>query len=265
MEAYENPPECTLIPDSAQSAKLEDVPVGSAKVFECADECATCSGSAGNCVTCEDNREGAACTCIDGYFEEEVDGVNVCSECSFRCSKCSSLDFCTECAGNRITPETCGCEAGYWDDGVSEDCQECDYNYCIECDTSATDCTVCADGRDGLPDCPCIDGTYDDVTDDVGTCYDCGYKCLTCSESADYCTSCSDENGNRNVGDNACDCEGDRTYDAGIAECQYCNFKCDACVDDSSCTECAGNRLDVDTFCTTCDDGYYDDSVSTDC
>jgi len=109
MDGYENPPECTLIPDTAQSAKIGDVPVGSAKVFECADECATCSGSPGNCASCEEFREGLACTCIDGYYEDEVDGVKVCLECSFRCKTCSSFDFCTECAGDREGLETCYC------------------------------------------------------------------------------------------------------------------------------------------------------------
>jgi proprotein convertase subtilisin/kexin type 5 len=182
-----------LIPDTAESAKIGDVPVGSAKVFECADECATCSGSPGNCETCEEFREGVACTCIKGYFEETVNGVKVCSPCSFRCLACTSYDFCTECSGDRVGLEKCGCYATTWDNGVDVDCQPCDYNYCKECDTSATHCTVCADGRDPIDACPCIDGTYDNLEDDVGTCYDCSYPCATCSETADYCTSCNDE------------------------------------------------------------------------
>jgi hypothetical protein len=34
-EGYENPPACTLMPPAAESATVEDVPVGSAKSFTC--------------------------------------------------------------------------------------------------------------------------------------------------------------------------------------------------------------------------------------
>jgi hypothetical protein len=51
------PPECVIPPDVAQSAKVGDVPVGSAKVFECADACLTCSTYATNCEICDANRD----------------------------------------------------------------------------------------------------------------------------------------------------------------------------------------------------------------
>lgn len=183
-----------MIPDSAQSAKIGEVPVGSAKVITCADECATCSGTPGNCVECEEFRDGAGCPCIDGYFEEEVDGVRICSPCSFRCLKCSSVDFCIEeCAGEtRINPDECGCPDGYWDDNVSVECQLCDTDFCKKCEGSATKCTECSEGRDPIEDCPCIAGTYDDLTDDDGTCYSCSYQCETCTEYEDSCDSCND-------------------------------------------------------------------------
>lgn len=262
-DGYENPPDCTPIPPTAQSAKIGEVPVGSAKVFACSDECQTCSGTASNCVDCAENRDGPGCPCIDGYFEEEIDGVRVCTECSYKCVTCSSIDFCDECDGDRINPSDCICPPGTWDNGVDTECQTCDYNICKECEGSATTCTVCADGRSPPDECPCLPGTYDDLTDDVGTCFECNYPCDSCIDW-DTCTSCSDIE-NRVMDENGeCQCK-DGYYDAGVAYCEKCNFKCETCNDGSCCTECAGNRLDAETCCTTCPEGYYDDGTNVDC
>jgi len=94
------PPTCPIPPDVAQSAKIEDIPVGSAKVFACADACLTCSNTATNCDICDVNRDqdqAPSCPCLYGFYEEN----GVCVECPYQCDDCSSAEICTVCAGNR--------------------------------------------------------------------------------------------------------------------------------------------------------------------
>jgi len=53
------------------SAKIIDVPVGSAKFIACDASCLTCEISGTNCLSCDLNRSSApSCLCNEGFYED---------------------------------------------------------------------------------------------------------------------------------------------------------------------------------------------------
>lgn len=107
-----DPPACTEPIPVAQSAVVEDVPVGSAKLITCAYNCETCSQSPGNCASCVEHRENAPhCTCVDGYYELN----EACLPCDWRCPTCTAT-ACTSCIEEVRILDDCRCpEYGYYE------------------------------------------------------------------------------------------------------------------------------------------------------
>lgn len=92
-EPLVDPPECNEPIPVAQSAIVEDIPVGSAKLITCNYNCETCLQSASNCDTCGEHRENPpTCSCVPGYYELN----EVCNECDWRCPTCTATE-CTSC------------------------------------------------------------------------------------------------------------------------------------------------------------------------
>ena len=74
-----------------KAAKVESVPVGSAKVIDCNCRCATCEKDSDKCLTCEANRVNKPdCECAVGYYESGC----TCELCPWKCIKCTSADSC---------------------------------------------------------------------------------------------------------------------------------------------------------------------------
>lgn len=251
-----------MIPDRPHSAIVEDVPVGSAKLIGCADQCLTCSDYSDHCEECEANRENApTCSCVDGYFEETVDGVLVCSPCGIPCDTCQSELYCYLCDGNRENPSVCSCPAGTYDTNEAI-CPDCNTDYCVSCVGEPDYCEDCIEGRNSPPECPCNDGTYDLN----GVCTPCEHPCSKCDVTATGCTECIGANRDENsASDTYCQCLVDYFENDPVTDdCAACNFKCDSCSNYESCDECACNRSGAPD-CTTCDDGYFDDGVNECC
>jgi hypothetical protein len=146
-------PTCVEPPPAAESAVIGDVPVGSARIITCANQCETCSIADTNCLTCEENRSPApTCGCDVTHFEND-DGD--CVICDRVCKDCyPDASTCTECVGDyRVTPD-CSCPDGMFDNG-SDNCAWC-HHRCTTCTDSEENCLTCADDReDDYPDCTC--------------------------------------------------------------------------------------------------------------
>jgi hypothetical protein len=150
-----DPPSCVVPPPSAKSAKITDVPVGSAKVILCDYKCNTCEKDKDNCLTCRENRNLAkGCDCNRGYYEK----AKICVECPDYCIECNGPNDCTVCEKPKLrSPPKCECIAKYYHNG-SATCQPC-APQCAECEKKATNCTKCSPGRkNNLPKCDCPDG-----------------------------------------------------------------------------------------------------------
>ena len=102
----------------------------------CSDSCATCSGSAGHCLSCKAN---SSYPFLSG---------NSCIACPGRCSSCNGSSSCTGCKTGYQGLTCSQCSSGYFNAGSSSspDCQSCQVTDCAEC-TAARKCTRCNQGQ----------------------------------------------------------------------------------------------------------------------
>ncbi|EAR87724.2 bowman-birk serine protease inhibitor family protein (macronuclear) [Tetrahymena thermophila SB210] len=211
----------------------------------CDPTCLTCNGpNPNNCTSCDTSNRilsGNQCVCQDGYFSNIY---GQCQQCSSFCAKCSDLQTCTQCNGNRYG-NNCSCPSGFLDTQVAV-CPACDPR-CAECSVTSNNCTVCAANRITQPQCPCSPGFYEIAN--TKQCDVCQWQCATCQTTSDTCLSCR---GNRIYiqTQNDCICP-DYTYE------DYVSQQCPSCH--RSCKKCSGGLA---SNCVICRDSYVRDSLN---
>ncbi|EAY12236.1 hypothetical protein TVAG_027890 [Trichomonas vaginalis G3] len=110
--------------------------------FECDPNCATCVGSATECLSCNSKY----------YLTSEND----CQRCPEGCEECKSSSKCIMCTTGFIHKgDNCYCSKGYY--SSNDRCQECD-PICETCSGSRNNCTSCRFGQI-LKENMCINAT----------------------------------------------------------------------------------------------------------
>ncbi|CAD8190570.1 unnamed protein product [Paramecium octaurelia] len=217
---------------------------------QCHYRCETCENILTNCLTCAPNTfrtlSISRCICQQGYFD---DGSNpICQKCHYSCQYCSSFstkcDTCSSTFNRVLNPLmfTCNCKESYYDIG-NEDCQKCHYS-CLACNSFGNEvCESCKDVsisfrffNKGV--CDCLPGYFDDgVSPD---CKKCQISCLTCQNTATYCTSCEQT---RYFEGNSCLCN-TGYFEIDQVLCEKCDQKCQSCsINAKMCTECDSMRI----------------------
>ena len=186
----------------------------------CSGECATCSGSASNCLSCGFSQygfnlflSGSQCllTCPISFWANT--GTHTCDGCSPGCLTCTNIgtNNCQSCTNvtstqyyKHIGATTCDttCPAGqYIDAAYPNDCRPCASN-CITCLGTADHCTNtnCSVNflflnNSCLSTCP-TNYYYADTT--ARLCSSCASGCLKCFGSlTSQCTECDLAGGNQ--------------------------------------------------------------------
>ncbi|CAK63126.1 unnamed protein product (macronuclear) [Paramecium tetraurelia] len=218
--------------------------IGQPKCKQCQYTCETC-GMSTTCLTCAPNTfrtlSISRCICQQGYFD---DGSNpICQKCHYSCSYCSSIstkcDTCSSTSNRVINPSifTCDCVESYYDNGV-ETCSKCHYS-CLACNQFGNQfCHSCKEKsisfrvfNQGF--CQCLPGYFDDGVSPV--CQKCLISCLTCLNTATYCTSCEST---RNFEGNSCICK-EGYFEKNQISCGKCDQNCLNCsIKSNMCTKC---------------------------
>lgn len=208
----------------------------------CDFKCATCLGSATNCISCPANQilyqggcwatcpaillqstgtGSATCVdnCPDGFYKVSS---TACAPCSPQCTTCSNgPNNCTSCLQGSVSTNgtctvTCG-ENQFSFQGVCVACSES----CYGCSIFPTNCNTCAAGyvRSGsICQKGCQTAQFFDTNQQI--CVDCPSNCASCS-AHNYCTSCV----NTAI-----------TPRGGV--CSNCPYPCNTCDGTGACTSC---------------------------
>ena len=118
-------------------------------VLACSSACASCSGTAENCLTCTNRLASGNCasTCPEGSFNSS----STCVTCHGDCAACSGPSFnqCTKCPPNRPVfsngrcLRTCGSKTQFFDPSLSL-CQPC-HSSCSSCSAAGSNhCLACS-------------------------------------------------------------------------------------------------------------------------
>ncbi|CAG9316198.1 unnamed protein product [Blepharisma stoltei] len=252
---------------------------------ECQDQCATCSGSADNCLACVDTTHmtGApacacpansaivqnACVCNTGYF---YSSVTQCSACASQCATCSNTNTnCNTCidtthmtaaptcacpSNSILIGGTCTCSQGYFY-STATTCTQCQPQ-CLTCSNSATNCDSCTDTvhMTAAPACACPTNSAISNGKCIcntgyyfssnGVCSPCASQCATCSISNTSCSTCVDHVHMSNPP--TCSCPSNSVLTAGNCVCNAGYFFSTATV----CTQCATQCSACSGSSTTC-------------
>lgn len=226
----------------------------------CDFRCATCIGSATNCISCPDGQllykggcwatcpaillsvtgtSGAACVdeCPSGFWKVSN---SECAPCSPQCTTCEGgPNNCTSCLHGSVSAKgTCTTQCGENEFSFSGVCVSCS-DSCYGCERTPQNCIECARGyvRTGsICQKGCLNTQYYDNTE--RKCKTCSANCKTCS-SFSYCTSCPS---------------------AGIVPrggvCSECPYPCATCDVTKQCTTCLSGFYHFQGKCTkTCPNG----------
>ncbi|CAD8077820.1 unnamed protein product [Paramecium sonneborni] len=225
---------------------------------ECQLPCLTCISNQNYCTSCYDSGMqqaiGGQCVCFDGYYILN----NLCEKCNQICSKCNSYNNCTECIdGYYLNNQQClKCQTPCQTCFDENTCKNCIDNYtmnnlgiCIQC---IQNCQKCIDSISCIT---CFDKFYYDYQ----SCIPCSYKCLTCENDSDFCTSCL--NTSQVLIDNQCYCK-EGYYEEG-QDCKPCDYMCKICNSLSYCSECIKlDYVELKINSCVCEDGYFLDNKS---
>ncbi|CAK72107.1 unnamed protein product (macronuclear) [Paramecium tetraurelia] len=245
-----------------------NVDIGEPQCQKCQYSCETCESMLTNCLTCAPNTfrnlSISRCVCQQGYFD---DGSNpICQKCHYSCQYCSSFstkcDTCSSTFNRVLNPLifTCNCMESYYDIGV-EACQKCHYS-CLACNSFGNEfCESCKDKsisfrvfNKGV--CVCLPGYFDDGMSP--NCQKCQISCLTCQNTATYCTSCEST---RHFEGNSCLCN-TGYFEIGQVLCDKCDQNCLELLNQSedviinkitkTCI-CKPGTIEIDEQCQDCD------------
>ena len=222
----------------------------------CDFRCATCLGSASNCLSCPDGQilykggcwavcpaiqlqavgMNASCVdnCPDGYFKLSA---TECSPCSIQCTTCEGgPSNCTSCLHGSVSVNgTCVTQCGENEFNFQGVCVACSES-CYGCANSPQNCLECASGyvkTGSICEPGCL--SYQFFETRQKRCISCGPGCATCS-SYNYCTSCQ----NPAI-----------TPRSGV--CSSCPYPCATCDGAGACTSCLSGFYYFQGSCqTTC-------------
>lgn len=220
----------------------------------CDFRCATCLGSATNCISCPSGQilykggcwatcpaiqlqavgQNASCVdqCPDGFYKLSV---TECAPCAIECTTCQGGPRnCTSCLHGSVSINgTCSVTCGENEFSFQGICVACSAS-CYGCQYSPQNCLKCADGY-VLTGSICQKGclSYQFYDNTQKKCINCGPGCATCS-SYNYCTSCS----NANI-----------TPRGGV--CSNCPYPCATCDGSGACTSCLSGFYYFQGSCQT--------------
>ena len=225
----------------------------------CDFRCATCIGSATNCVSCPAGQvlynggcwatcpaisfaqDGMNATCTDscpaGFWKVSV---TQCAPCAAQCTTCDgSATNCTSCLQGSVSINgTCTVSCGENQFSFSGICVDCSPS-CYGCQYTPQNCLQCASGyvRTGsICQRGCLSYQFFDSTQQK--CISCGPSCATCT-SYSYCTTCQ----NAAI-----------TPRGGV--CSNCPYPCNTCDATGTCTSCLSGFYFFQGACqTTCPSG----------
>jgi hypothetical protein len=228
----------------------------------CDFKCATCLGSATNCISCPANQilyQGgcwATCpgillqstgtgsaTCVDncpnGFYKVSA---TECAPCSPQCTTCDSgPSNCTSCQQGSVSLNgTCSVTCGENQFSFQGVCVSCSVS-CYGCSVTPTNCNTCASGyvkSGSICQKGCQNAQFFDTNQQI--CVSCPSNCASCS-AATYCTSC---------------------VNAAIIPrggvCSNCPYPCNTCDGTGACTSCLSGFYFFQSKCqTTCPAGAY--------
>ncbi|KAH0576118.1 Cysteine-rich membrane protein 2 [Spironucleus salmonicida] len=219
---------------------------------DCAEGCASCEVSIGNCKSCDSGYKlnGQKCeACAAGCAICDGEACMACKNGYYMLN-----GVCTNCSGNDGAECVCGAErkCATCDNGDSSKCGSCVVGY--------------AKGESGKCD-SCADG-YIMVN---LACVKCDLKCKTCSRGAEICDSCADsyhmttnQTCEADCGAGSVDgmvCVGGTSIPCGgvgqSSECKCQNSKnCFTCSEDKSkCKQCLSGYMLEQELCNKCEDG----------
>jgi len=208
----------------------------------CDFKCATCLGSATNCISCPANQilyqggcwatcpaillqgtgtGSATCVdnCPDGFYKVSA---TACAPCSIQCTTCSNgPNNCTTCLQGSVSSNgSCSVSCGENEFSFQGVCVACSQS-CYGCSVTPTNCITCAAGfvRSGsICQRGCQNAQFFDTNQQV--CVNCPSGCAACS-AANFCTSC---------------------VNAAIIPrggvCSNCPYPCNTCDGTGACTTC---------------------------
>lgn len=225
----------------------------------CDFRCATCLGSASNCISCPANQvlykggcwaqcpaislqqigQNASCvdTCPDGFWKVSM---TECSPCAIECTTCSgSARNCTSCLHGSVSINgSCTVQCGENEFSFSGFCVACSSS-CYGCTNNPQNCITCADGyvkTGSICQKGCLSHQFYDNNEK--RCIACSTSCATCS-SFNYCTSC------KNLA---------ISPRGGI--CSDCPYPCATCDGTGACTSCLSGFYYFQGACqTSCPSG----------
>lgn len=242
-------PHCTNMQGAAcaRCASGYYLGAGGSACLPCTAPCATCTGAATNCLSCNASytlqsnecivvscarMDGAACDeCVSGHY---LAGPLSCKPCQAPCATCTGSA--TQCTA---------CPSGY--------------------NLVAGVCTVpnCAT-MDGTTCKQCLDGFY--PSENNTACLMCLASCATCSGNSAMCTTCAEGykmvSGTSKCFQDKCpkcvngNCVADSTANSFVCQCAIgLTFLEGTCINDR-CGACGGGKCVIDeNFTATCDCG----------
>jgi hypothetical protein len=220
----------------------------------CDFRCATCLGSATNCISCPAGQvlyqggcwaqcpaislqrvgQNASCTdaCPDGYYKVSA---TECAACAIECTTCDGgPKNCTSCLhGSVSTSGTCSVTCKENEFSFQGFCVACSAS-CYGCANNPQNCLSCASGyvkTGSICQKGCL--SYQFFDQGQNKCIACAASCATCS-SYSYCSTCK----NAAI-----------TPRGGV--CSECPYPCATCDGSGACTSCLSGFYYFQGACQT--------------
>lgn len=220
----------------------------------CDFRCATCLGSATNCVACPANQvlykggcwgacpaislqrvgQNASCTdnCPDGFYKVSV---TECAACSIQCTTCEgTASTCTSCLHGSVSINgSCTVLCGENEFSFQGFCVACSAS-CYGCQFNPQNCLSCASGyvkTGSICQKGCLSHQF--YENNLKKCISCSAECATCTSST-YCTTCKNS-----------------AISPRGGVCSSCPYPCSTCDGSGACTSCLSGFFYFQGACQT--------------
>lgn len=203
-------------------------------------------------------------TCPDGFFSVEVNSTYRCEKCMGLCLNCLSSTQCLTCQSPYIYYDIdfqclLACPSTHYE--LNYVCKLC-LAPCMTC-LDASTCLSCSIGYyyNGTCLASCPQGTYANTT--AGSCDVCASQCLSCEGSPSFCLTCVSP---YLLFESSCllGCPSALYYQLESL-CLICSSPCLTCSSSSSCLSCQLGYLFSTSCLSSCQDGYYSDTLTSAC